>query len=54
MHRGSSIGGHPSVVDEKKLATVKKLITSGDHSRAEIARMVGVSQAVLYRVISTL
>lgn len=48
------VGGRPSVVDPKKLATIKKLVASGDHSRADIARMVGVSQATLYRVLSTL
>jgi len=48
------IGGRPSVVDAKKLATIKKLIASGDHSRADIARMVGISPATLYRVIQTL
>lgn len=48
------IGGRPSVVDAKKLATIRKLIASGDHSRADIARMVGISPATLYRVIATL
>jgi DNA invertase Pin-like site-specific DNA recombinase len=48
------IGGRPSVVDAKKLATIKKLVKSGDHSRADIARMTGISQATLYRVLSTL
>ena len=48
------VGGRPSAVDAKKLATIKKLVNSGDHSRADIARMTGISQATLYRVISTL
>ncbi|AXL12652.1 recombinase family protein [Microbacterium foliorum] len=48
------VGGRPSVVDPKKLATIKKLVSSGDHSRADIARMVGVSPATLYRVLQTL
>ncbi|MEV8174090.1 recombinase family protein [Microbacterium sp. NPDC079176] len=48
------VGGRPSVVDPKKLATIKKLVNSGDHSRADIARMTGISQATLYRVISSL
>lgn len=47
------IGGRPSVVDPKKLATIKKLVASGDHSRADIARMTNISQATLYRVLST-
>lgn len=48
------VGGRPSVVDPKKLATIKKLVNSGDHSRADIARMTGISQATLYRVLATL
>lgn len=48
------VGGRPSKVDAKKLTTIKKLLASGDHSRAEIASMTGISQATLYRVISTL
>lgn len=48
------VGGRPSVVDSKKLATIKKLVASGDHSRADIARMTNISQATLYRVLSTL
>ncbi|MDF2562274.1 MAG: recombinase family protein [Microbacterium sp.] len=48
------VGGRPSVVDAKKLATIKKLLASGDHSRADIARMTHISQATLYRVLSTL
>lgn len=48
------VGGRPSVVDAKKLATIKKLVASGDHSRADIARMVEISPATLYRVLSTL
>lgn len=48
------VGGRPSVVDAKKLTTIKKLVASGDHTRAEIARMTGVSPATLYRVIAAL
>lgn len=47
------VGGRPSVVDAKKLATIRKLLASGDHSRADIARMVGISPATLYRVLQT-
>ena len=46
--------GRPSVVDTKKLKTISSLIASGDHSRADIARMVGISIATLYRVLQTL
>jgi DNA invertase Pin-like site-specific DNA recombinase len=48
------IGGRPSVVDAKKLATIKKLVKSGDHSRADIARMTEISPATLYRVLQSL
>lgn len=48
------VGGRPSKVDAKKLTTIKKLLASGAHSRAEIASMTGISQATLYRVIATL
>lgn len=48
------VGGRPSVVDAKKLTMIKKLVASGDHTRAEIARMTGVSPATLYRVIAAL
>lgn len=41
-------------MDAKKLATIKKLLASGEHTRAGIASMTGISQATLYRVISTL
>lgn len=48
------VGGRPSVVDPKKLARIKKLTASGDHTRADIADMVGISPATLYRVLQTL
>lgn len=48
------VGGRPSVVDAKKLTTIRSLVTSGDHSRADIARMVGISPATLYRALQTL
>lgn len=47
------VGGRPSVVDAKKLKTIKSLLASGDHSRADIARMTGISPATLYRVLAT-
>lgn len=46
------IGGRRSVIDAKKLATIKKVVDSGDHTRAEIATMVGISPATLYRVLA--
>lgn len=48
------VGGRPSKVDAKKLATINKLLTSADHSRAEIASMTGISQATLYSLIAML
>jgi DNA invertase Pin-like site-specific DNA recombinase len=48
------VGGRPSVVDAKKLSKIKKLVASGDYTKKEISEMVGISQATLYRVISTL
>lgn len=48
------VGGRPSVVDAKTLTKIKKLVASGDHSRADIAQMTGISQATLYRVLKTL
>ena len=48
------VGGRPSVIDEKRLSRIKKLTASGDHTRAEIAEMVGISQATLYRVLASM
>jgi DNA invertase Pin-like site-specific DNA recombinase len=48
------VGGRPSKVDAKTLDKIKKLVASGDHTRAEIADMVKVSPATLYRVLSSL
>lgn len=46
-------GGRPPAIDAKKEATIRSLLKSGDHSRAEIARMAGVSSATLYRYLAT-
>ena len=48
------VGGRPSKIDEKKLVQIRKLVQSGQHTRAEIADMVKVSPATLYRVLATL
>jgi len=48
------VGGRKTVVDEKKLDKIKKLASSGDYTRAEIAEMVKVSPATLYRVLNKL
>ena len=47
-------GGRPSVVDAKKLALIRKLTASGDYTRKEVADMVQVSPATLYRVLATI
>jgi DNA invertase Pin-like site-specific DNA recombinase len=48
------VGGRPSKIDAKKLDQIKKLVASKQHTRAEIADMVKISPATLYRVIATL
>jgi len=47
-------GGRPSVIDSKKLGKIKKLVASGDHTKKEIAEMVQISPATLYRVLADL
>lgn len=46
------VGGRPSVVDDKKLAKIKKLASSGDHTKKEIAEMLKISPATLYRALA--
>ncbi len=46
------VGGRPSSIDAKKLDKIKKLVASGDHTRAEIADMVKISPATLYRALA--
>ncbi|MET4099836.1 DNA invertase Pin-like site-specific DNA recombinase [Agrococcus sp. UYP10] len=48
------VGGRPSKVDDKKLAKIRSLVASNDHTRAEIADMVKISPATLYRVLADL
>jgi len=48
------VGGRKTVVDDKKVAKIKHLIESEKYTRAEIADMVKVSPATLYRMIATL
>ena len=42
-------GGRPSVMDAKKVATARKLYDSQEHTVAEIAAMLDVSVATVYR-----
>jgi len=46
------IGGRPRAVDTKTIAKITKLAASGDHTRAEIADMMKISTATLYRVLA--
>lgn len=46
------VGGRPSKVDSKKREMIRKLLISGDYTRAEIAKMVGLSTATLYRELA--
>ncbi|CAN5262119.1 hypothetical protein BH09ACT3_BH09ACT3_08630 [soil metagenome] len=48
------VGGRPSSVDSQKLDKIRKLVASGDHTRAEVADMVKVSPATLYPVLADL
>lgn len=48
------VGGRPSKVDAAKREQIRKLIASGDHTRVEIADMVKISPATLYRVLEAL
>jgi len=48
------VGGRPSIVDTKKLTKIKQLKASGDHTNAEIAEMVQISTATLYRALASI
>lgn len=48
------IGGRPPKVDAKMLERIRKLAASGDYTRAEIAEMVQLSRATLYRALQSL
>jgi DNA invertase Pin-like site-specific DNA recombinase len=43
------VGGRPSVMNSKKIERARKLYDSQDHTVAEIAEMLGVSVATIYR-----
>jgi DNA invertase Pin-like site-specific DNA recombinase len=47
------VGGRPSKVDQKTLERIRKLSASGEYSRAEIAEMVQISRATLYRALAS-
>jgi DNA invertase Pin-like site-specific DNA recombinase len=46
------VGGRPRVMDPKKTNTARTLYESGDHTVAEIAAMLGVGTATVYRYLS--
>lgn len=48
------LSGRPPKIDAKLLERIRKLVASGDYTRAEIAEMVQVSRATLYRALSSL
>ena len=48
------LSGRPPKVDAKLLERIRKLAASGDHTRAEIAEMVQISRATLYRTLQNL
>lgn len=48
------LGGRPPKVDSKMLERIRKLAASGDYTRAEMAEMVQISRATLYRALQSL
>jgi len=46
------VGGRPKVMDPKKTNTARTLYESGNHTVAEIAVMLGVGTATVYRYLS--
>jgi DNA invertase Pin-like site-specific DNA recombinase len=47
------VGGRPKVMDPKKGNTARTLYESGNHTVAEIATMLGVGTATVYRYLAT-
>jgi DNA invertase Pin-like site-specific DNA recombinase len=48
------VGGRPAKVDARTRERIRKLAVSGDYTRAEIAAMVRISRATLYRTLQSL
>lgn len=46
------VGGRPRVMDVKKTKTARTLYESGEHTVAEIAAMLGVGTATVYRYLA--
>ncbi len=47
------LGGRPRALDAKKLATLRRLSDSGQYTRAEMAAMLHVSEATVYRALAS-
>ena len=47
------VGGRPRVMDQKKQGTARTLYDAGNHTVAEIATMLGVGTATVYRYLSS-
>lgn len=47
------LGGRPPKVDAQMLARIQKLSASGEYTRAEIAGMMRISRATLYRALGS-
>jgi DNA invertase Pin-like site-specific DNA recombinase len=48
------VGGRPPKVNAMMLERIRKLVASGDYTRAEIAQMVQLSRATLYRALGVM
>ncbi len=46
------VGGRPRVMDDKKMKTARSLYESGNHTVREIASMMGVGTATVYRYLA--
>lgn len=47
------VGGRPRALDSKQLATLRRLSDSGEYSRVEMAAMLHVSEATVYRALAS-
>jgi len=45
------VGGRPRLLDAKKIDTARRLLGDPNQSISEVARLLGVSRATLYRVL---
>ena len=47
------LSGRPPKVDAKMRERIRKLASSGDYTRAEMAEMLQISKATLYRALQS-